>query len=253
MKKIMFIVLVCAIVCLTGCQRFESKQTKLTDDLVSYTALSETGDTLIGVKNINTNTVVITPNRWDSLHAEKDFIVASLGDESSLFRFDGRQIGTTPFERYMTMHFFQKRGSVATSDTLKQSMDVFYKAYSGSTESATFYFPKTDEVVSATWSYIGMKHLFLETNNGWEIRNSDTKLIRKVDTKAFYFIKDLKSKEETFFFAVTEQASVTLFDVEGNKIKQISHARWHNALNKMRRKFPMRKAVYLESYDISKI
>lgn len=228
-----------------SCNKFESKETPLTTDLVSFTALDETKqDTLIGVKDCKTGTVIIAPQKLDSIQADAYVILTKTAKKLKAYRFNGKQIGQTEFSTFEQVYPYNEKTPIC----IGHAQDY-----------AVFYFPTTKEEVCGTKYYLGLKHIFiqetLEDGHCWSFRKTTGKQTwRLLVEENFYLIKDISSKKETFYIGVLQKNnSVILYDINGKELKNISASRWKRAQRLMQHNTQIGRATYIECKNVDKI
>ncbi|MBP3686989.1 MAG: hypothetical protein J6J35_01335 [Alphaproteobacteria bacterium] len=251
MKNYFFMAIAMLCLCLTGCNKFKSVETPLTGDFVSFTELSENGDTLTGVKNIKTGAVIVAPQMIDSIQVlEKAFAVYVNDEEASIlaYRLDGKLIDQSEDAPFLVFEEKHPQGAKAP-------------VYIGHREwNKVFYFPEKQESVKGQKFYFGLKHVFIEKDEkNWFFKtlasDASWKLFLKSADDEFYLIKDIAAKEETFFIGLLnpESGNIHLFTPTGEKVKVISSSRWNKAKKQARRSTQIGNANYIECKNVAKI
>ena len=219
MKKLFSGVLVCVCAFLaTGCG-FQSEETNLTGNLVTFTAEGENkDDILIGVKEKSadglSDRVIVTPARYQNITADANVVICRVSDfKLEAYRAkDGDPIGRGIFDTFTKI------------PTGNSYIGTKYKTL-------TYYFPAQGidgKTVQTKVRYEGLKNLFLQNGANWEVLDYDGNLIWQAPA-AIWLIKDSKAVAETFYITVPEakkNGGCVLYEMTGKQLKKITANRW---------------------------
>lgn len=220
MKKlfIMVTLCVCALVINIGCSSgFKSETYNISDELEAYTVLAENGDTLLGVRSINGDGVVITPSKeWYSASVLCGIIeIVTTEKTSRYFTTDGAPIG---------------HSALNMLDTIEGDSIVFYHGRGDSC--SVFYFPVTGNIIEAAHYYIAKHHVCLHTQTGFDFRTYEGDLLWSVPDEEFYLLKKANADPEVMFVAIVKNNKAQIYNTEGKYLKQMSAAQWKKVMRK---------------------
>lgn len=211
-RRMVIATIILSVGIMSSCNRLP-QDIKLNDQLVAFAELSETNDTLWGVKD--SFGLVVKPGRFHHFAMEGNVIIGIGKDDNLTYAFtqEGEYIGK--FEIFT--HW------VENGDYY---LGVKYK-------DRTFYFPKSGEIVKGTGVFFGLTQIFLEVdgrkcqirdyygNKSWTVPIPNA-IILKEDAQDVYYILAPEDWDEPPY---------DLYDINGNVIKQISKQRYRQLID----------------------
>ncbi len=151
-KRIWFTALVGAVLA-GGCRQVTQEQV-LAEGLVTYKEITDSGDTLTGVRRMADSTVLVAPANYRSIRAEEHFLVCRKGEYSYevFFRDTGKKLG-----RFDTFNRF-----------VRESCDYYigtsYRTY-------CFYFPKHNLTLRTDEAEMNVHGIRLKVDGEWQTRD----------------------------------------------------------------------------------
>ena len=218
MKKLSFILMMLVALISVSCG-FKSETSPLTGELETFTEQSEDGNNiLVGVRNIQTGDILVSPDLYTSVTADEHLIICKDVDSLTfVYTTSGTKLG-----RYDMVTHWNNNGEYYLCAGYKTSC---------------YYFPKIKEFVHAKGVYNGLKYLFLEIDELWQIRNYDGEFIGNMPTVCT-LIKDEAAKEETYYFVTTsddERSPIyRLYTIDNKKVKTFNTRQWAKAEKKLK-------------------
>ncbi len=209
MKQFSIILAVMLAMLVSACGGFKSAETPINGTLTAFTAEGKaSGDTLIGVKNIQGD-IVIEPGDYTSIDADENLIFCNRPNGTvTVCRYDGTDYGTY--------------------DTFTRSAsenNVFYIAVSG--EITTYCFVDAAQIACRR-SYLGKNNFFAETDSVWNVYDYTGNKVWSLPQSAMV-IESVQTGE--LIIAVPEKGKhpkCALYTTEGKKIQTLSASRWRN-------------------------
>ena len=235
MKKLVFGILLClsAGMFCSGCssEKFKSETYSLNDELEAYTVLDENGDTLLGIRNINEDSIVITPSKeWYAASVICNIIEITTTDHSSrYFLVDGTPLGKYPLKMF---------------DTIENDSTIFYHGRGDSC--SVFYFPVTGDIIETNQYYISKKLVCFQTPTGFDFRTYDGNLLWSVPDDEFYLLKKLDAQPEVLYVAVVKNNKAKIYNAEGKYLKQMKAAQWKKVMKKGKKVLQIGNAILVD-------
>ena len=209
----------CAAMCLTGCNGFKSQKVELTDDVYSFTALSENKDTLFGVCRRD-GSEIIAPQAGVKFSIDRDHyrVLIAIPDDGSTctyYTLTGKPITDAPIRDFK-----------APDESYDQLVFI------GNTPTGQYviYFPEGEETIVTAAQFIDAKSATLgyQTDEGFVLRSL------KSDA-AIYTVKD---KDACFITAegaepkvvVPQKKTAVIYSLSGEKEKSIPIFKFNQAL-----------------------
>lgn len=196
---------------LFSCDTNRFKTQPLTLNLATYYEKDAKGEwNLQGVKEMETDRVIITPDNYVTIKADDNFIscikVVDGVNQIWLYRFDGECIGW-----FDTLNHFSDPGNYYLATNYNRSY---------------YYFPKTETLINTTNAYSAINYLFLQTESGWKIFSYDGDTVLSLPTEA-KIIHCLSSDAKESLYVVSEQnGNMTLLNVETKETNIYSPQDW---------------------------
>lgn len=234
MKKmfIMMILCACALIVNVGCSSgFKSETYNLNDELEAYTVLAENGDTLLGVRSLSGDSIVITPSKqWYAASVICGIIeIVTTEKTSRYFTTDGKPIGQCDLNMF---------------DTIEGDSTVFYHGRGDSC--SVFYFPVTGDIIETNQYYISKKLVCFQTQTGFDFRTYDGNLLWSVPDDEFYLLKKLDAQPEVLYVAVVKNNKAKIYNAEGKYLKQMKAAQWKKVMKKGKKVLQIGNAILVD-------
>lgn len=223
-------VVFCIVSILSSCSGLPD-DIKLNDQLVAFAELSETNDTLWGVKG--SAGLVVKPGRYHNFAVE-DHVITCVGKDDSLkyaFTLKGAYIG-----KFELLTRWVKNG--------EYYLGVKYK-------DRVFYYPKNGEIVKARGVYFGLKEMFLEVNGKCEIRDYYGNKLWVVPIQDAIIIKE-NAQDEYYIFAPEDWSKppYDIYDINGKLIKKMPYPQYRELISRATAIKSFERMVIMEAKDI---
>lgn len=221
MKKLVFALLLCFGISMVnqGCSsgNFKSESYSLNDELETYTVLDENGDTLLGIRNIVGDSIVIPPSKeWYAASVILNIIEIVTTDKTSrYFTTDGTPLGDYPLNMF---------------DTVEDDSTVFYHGRGDSL--SVFYFPASGNIIETAHYYIGKKYVCLQTSAGFDFRTYEGNLLWSVPDDEFYLLKKQNAQPEKMYIAIVKNNKATIYTPEGKRLKEMKSNQWKRIMKR---------------------
>lgn len=218
MKKNMFLIAVLALL-VTSCG-FQSEETPLTENLVTYTAKGTTkGEILLGVKDKTGKKAIeiIPASAYSTITADDNVIVCNKFDGNrDVYTLSGKPVGDKTY---------------ASFNRIDLNDSTVY--YTGSVDGLIVYYFPEKEVVRCDVSYMSVSHLYMQKDNAalyvytfngdevWSIVSNDVRIIKDSNTEENIVAIPLTTGEGKK--AVT---TAILYTPEGKVLKKLNAAKW---------------------------
>lgn len=224
MKKAFLILMLCTIagISVMSCNSSLSKEVKddnthLYGNLeVFKTVNSVSKKTMLGVKNAESGTIIISPRECDSITADKHVIFCHNSKYSvNVYNHNGEEIG----DGFEMFSYWNQNGEYYLGTNYKTN---------------TYYFPSTKEVVKCAPNsslQIEGQYMFLKTPQAWEIRDKDGKFVYKAPHNSYIICMNIDINKSEVSIVIPEKVNkwktiYVMRDLDNKEIARFSERDW---------------------------
>ena len=206
---------------------------KLNDKFVAFAELSESNDTLWGVKD--SFGLVVKPGRYSKV-GMVDNVITCVGKDDNLtyaFTEKGSYIG-----KFEIFTHWTENGDYY--------LGVKYK-------DRTFYFPKKNEILKVDGVHFGLKVMFIEIAGKCEVRDYEGKCLWTIPTEDAIIFKEA-DKEDYFIFAPQSwfKPPFEVYGIDGKLIKKVPYPQYRKLIKRATVLKAFDKAVVEEASNVMK-
>lgn len=240
MKKKNVLIWCAATLLCASCQNSETRETPLTETLVTYVQeapLTETLATdihekgkphlLIGVKDTKNKKVIVPPDEYTDIKADENFITLKDGKNRTVVYFkNGQKLGIYEFFNHWT-------------DNGNYYLGTNYNL-------SSFYFPDTNSQYLATAVYPCSNAILLELQHYWLLVDYNGKELLHTSPKIWILNNAKQAHQEDIlivFKTGKEKAPYSAFNSQGKLVKNLTQREF----NKMQSSFTNTKKLGMES------
>lgn len=218
MKKIMFgrgmiVTIVFFVVSALFSCKGQPDDIKLNDQFVAFAELSQTNDTLWGVKDSDGQ--VVKPGRYRDFALEGHVITCVGKDDSLKYAFTSKGAYIGKFELF---NHWVESGEYYLGVNNKDHV---------------FYFPKSGEIIKAHGVYFGSKEMFLEVNGKCEIRDYYGNRLWVVPIPDAIIVKE-DAQDEYYIFAPEDWSKppYDVYDINGKLLKKMPYPQYRHLIRR---------------------
>ena len=202
MKRLLFYMMIGTLsVIMASC---ESKPKFLTDNLVVYTKESAEEHVLYGVKEANSNKIIVKANRFSKITIDDNLIFATIDEPHNILLYTAQGNLLGDFE--MVNHW-------------QQNGDYYLGVKYGW---SFYYFPKQQESVWTNATVQGITAVVLQTTEGIEVRDCYGKLLFLAPLNAVIIKESPVKDNNEFFFVIKETEDYCLYNQYGIKLQAMT-------------------------------
>lgn len=210
-KKLCYLLMGLIALIMISCDTNKFKALPITETLATYYEQDANGEwSLLGVKEMRTDKVIIKPDNYEVIKADENFIscvkVVDGMKQIWLYCFDGECVGW-----FDTLNHITSQGNYYVATNYNQSM---------------YYFPKTKILMRTNNSYSSVNYLFIQVEDGWRVFTYDGDMVIGLPLESKIIHNLTSEAKETIYVISEEKGKITLFDIETEEHMTYSLEEW---------------------------